>query len=867
MRKYILFILIASIYVSANIANAAGPLLVNENGAPVLWDISQPVPFTPDQGSLGLLSNAEATQITRELFQLWEDVSTASITFQEEGQLTQDITGDNVLTFFNDLTPDTNPIIFDDDGSITDALKGVGANNVILGFAGPQFISRSFSGVSLNIVSGLAVMNGRFFDGLSNPPDKALIDFRGTFAHEFGHYIGLAHTQVNLEQLFLSGISKNVPLMFPFILNGIGETLQKDDIASVSNSYPASSFSSSTSIIKGTVFLSNGVSQFQGANVIARNVSNPQANAVSSFSGLFHLDPANPNSGGSSDAQLVGFYEISGLDPGDYIISIEQVEPTFTGGSNVGSLENPVPLPGLPEFFNATETNNDSNECASIVSVSAGEVVNNIDFIMDTFGTTGNSISESEPNDSFNAAQSVSTPASISGNVVSGDDGEVFLTFGDGSKDFYEDIYSIQASADQWYSFVLSYQNSSSDMDLFIFSEDQSFFLKPSSSGTGKAEFTNPIQLTPGKYFVGVSIFDGISNPSTSYTLDIISTCVGSSAPVPSITPEATPTPVPTPKAILTSTPTPGIISTPIPAPTLTLTAIPTQTPAATSTPVPTLPTPIPGTTLTPISAPTPTPSPGVTSTPIPAPTPTPTKPLNNARLELSFNPNPVIQSADGSWEFRVLLDEKNGTGVTINNFNITGDGGELLFNGNATEFVQFFTSCGEQPEAFIPGLDTACADFTRTGSPGVDTFTFNGVDELGTSIRVISQVTLQAESSSKSFTFKCDHNSIEGRTGIERFVLNIGDEESCVLKLTQLKPDTIVEISTNLRTGLRSCATVEPERAFTDVNGEVEFTITAVNKGIDWFAWAVVNEDGKLEFSKKAYNTGTAWGMFVEVK
>ncbi len=281
---------------------------------------------------------------------------------------------------------------------------------------------------------------------------------------------------------------------------------------------------------------------------------------MSSFSGIFHLDPENPDFEGSSDPQLVGFYEISGLDPGDYIISIEQVEPSFSGGSHVGSLENPKSLPGLPEFFNYDESNNDTSECADIVPVSAGEVVDNIDFIMNDFGSVGTNISESEPNESFDNAQSLPVSASISGNVAVGDDdGEIFITFIDGSKDFYEDMYSIEISTEQWCSFVLSHQNRRSDLDMFIFSEDGSLFIIPFTTAPGLTEFIGPLLLSPAKYFIGVSIVDRRFNPSTNYTLDIITTCVAGSDQIPLLTPNATTTPVPTQTPILT--PEPGLTS------------------------------------------------------------------------------------------------------------------------------------------------------------------------------------------------------------------------------------------------------------------------------------------------------------------
>lgn len=50
-----------------------------------------------------------------------------------------------------------------------------------------------------------------------------------------------------------------------------------------------------------------------------------------------------------------------------------------------------------------------------------------------------------------------------------------------------------------------------------------------------------------------------------------------------------------------------------------------------------------------------------------------------------------------------------------------------------------------------------------------------------------------------------------------------------------------------------------------TDANGELEFTITANHAGIDWAAWGIANENGEIEFGKRAYDKGRSWGCFVE--
>ena len=126
---------------------------------------------------------------------------------------------------------------------------------------------------------------------------------------------------------------------------------------------------------------------------------------------------------------------------------------------------------------------------------------------------------------------------------------------------------------------------------------------------------------------------------------------------------------------------------------------------------------------------------------------------------------------------------------------------------------------------------------------------------------------TATPEPMGKSFTFNCNHKFSKGPGGLERLVLELGVNEACTLKLTNLVPGRFVEVSTNLRTGFRSSIKVSPIANVTDSNGEIEFTISAIDRGIDWIAWAIHNENGIFDFSNKAYNAGLAWGLFVEVK
>lgn len=118
-----------------------------------------------------------------------------------------------------------------------------------------------------------------------------------------------------------------------------------------------------------------------------------------------------------------------------------------------------------------------------------------------------------------------------------------------------------------------------------------------------------------------------------------------------------------------------------------------------------------------------------------------------------------------------------------------------------------------------------------------------------------------------KLFTLTCEDDLEAGPGNLEKLVLELGKDVSCILKILTNRPGRFVEVSTNLRTGFRSSIKVFPIKGITDINAELEFTISAIDRGIDWVAWAIPNEDGEFEFSKREYEAGLAWGMFVEVR
>ncbi len=150
----------------------------------------------------------------------------------------------------------------------------------------------------------------------------------------------------------------------------------------------------------------------------------------------------------------------------------------------------------------------------------------------------------------------------------------------------------------------------------------------------------------------------------------------------------------------------------------------------------------------------------------------------------------------------------------------------------------------------------------------GMFTVTLTVTNALGSDSLTSNNLINITPQSGKSFTFNCENSMKRGPfLELEKLTMKLGDSENCTLKLTNHEPGKRVEVSSVLRKGFRSAIMIEPARSITDENGELEITITAIRKGSDWAAWAVPTDRGQFEFNKKTYDTGLAWGMFVQVE
>ena len=289
-------------------ARGGGPLYVVNQQPVVHPNGGASVVLNLDRGPFGPRTNAQAVTLAQDAIALWNGVGTSTARLAIGTQLAADYTSANYTGVLGSFFDGLNPILFDTDGSIIDAIFGAGARNYVLGYAGAAYADTGAA--AGNYLEGEAVLNGFL--------DVAEATWTVAFAHELGHFIGLDHSQLDGSQdLAPSGYA----LMYPYAYRLL-PSLHDDDVATVSSIYPAANVASVYGQLAGTFTTAAGT-PIRGANVWAAETTTGKVySVVSDFL-----------------TQGTGHFRLY-LPSGTYHLHAESIDPWFTGGSSVGPYAN-----------------------------------------------------------------------------------------------------------------------------------------------------------------------------------------------------------------------------------------------------------------------------------------------------------------------------------------------------------------------------------------------------------------------------------------------------------------------------------------------------------------------------------------------
>lgn len=361
-------------------------------GQPLKWSGGQ-VSYYVDRGQLsGTIGNQQAVSMVDAAAALWNAVPTAAVALNDMGTLNEDVNGSNIASLKGvmsapaDVTPSATGypvgVIFDEDGSVIDALFGAGSseptscqNNGVMTWI-DNFNPNATFAHGIILLNGLCASNAQMLDMMSFEIERA-----------FGRILGLDFAQVNpgaQQNGELNG-TLGWPVMQPE--SGLcgprggacipdPTVLRWDDIAALNRIYPVTAqnqgdfpgkviTAANTVSIQGTITFRAGEGM-QGVNVVAMPLDangNPLYQYTVTFvsGAYFNGNHGNPVTGwddaggkplamwGSNAAAMQGFFDLSGIPlpphvtSANYRVTFEAIDPDYIMENSVGPY-----VPGSP---------------------------------------------------------------------------------------------------------------------------------------------------------------------------------------------------------------------------------------------------------------------------------------------------------------------------------------------------------------------------------------------------------------------------------------------------------------------------------------------------------------------------------------
>jgi hypothetical protein len=207
-------------------------------------------------------------------------------------------------------------------GGYTRNLPGEDDGRSTLGFLNEPDMDRVLASTSYLIDDSTGELleadiffNAAFPWSTAEAGERGRWDLQSIALHEIGHLNGLGHSAIGETELVPGGGRRVISagaVMFPIAL-GMGDTslrtLQPDDIAGISDLYPADGFNDTTGSLSGRV-TKNGGGVF-GAHVVAFDVRTGEM--VSNFT-----------------LRSDGQFSIAGLRPGPHVLRVEPLDDADT---------------------------------------------------------------------------------------------------------------------------------------------------------------------------------------------------------------------------------------------------------------------------------------------------------------------------------------------------------------------------------------------------------------------------------------------------------------------------------------------------------------------------------------------------------